>query len=225
MIKAKQIKKSFYSPVETKILTGIDFEAAPGETIAIMGRSGEGKSTFLNILGTLEDACAGELYIADQKVSHNNKNLIRRKHIGFIFQSFHLLDDFTVLENILFPAYISREAAGPDTQVYKTALEMLNIIGLSDRAEFLTKQLSGGEKQRVAIARALCNNPDVILADEPTGNLDAVTASQVHSLLLSLAKDRGKTLIIVTHDSDLADLCSKKYFLHNGLLEREGGGK
>jgi lipoprotein-releasing system ATP-binding protein len=219
MLKAKRISKTFYSPKPVKLFEDLNFEADAGETVAIMGRSGEGKSTLLHILGTLEDACSGELFIAGENISHASKNELRRKHIGFIFQSFHLLEDFSVIDNLLFPAKILRTDTRVGSEKFEQGMHLLEKVGLADRAGFLAKQLSGGEKQRVAIARALCNNPDIILADEPSGNLDGITAGAIHDLLMDLAASQHKTFVVVTHNKDLADLCQTKYMLSGGKLQ------
>lgn len=218
IIKAKNIVKSFQFPVKAEILKGVDLEVMPGETIAIMGRSGEGKSTLLHILGTLEKACGGSLEIGGMDATGGHKTEIRSQSIGFVFQSFHLLDDFTVLENILMPAKIARKLLRKGTLAYDRGVELMEHVGLSGRANFNAKQLSGGEKQRVAIARALCNDPDLILADEPSGNLDSETATLIHELLLGFARNKGKALIVVTHDLELAALCDTKYRLKDGRL-------
>lgn len=219
ILQAKGIQKSFYNPKKVSILKGVDLEVKQGETVAIMGRSGEGKSTLLQILGTLEVPCSGNLEIAGQRISYFNKSQIRNTHLAFIFQSFHLLEDYTALENVLMPARIARKSVSKGSQAYVQGIELLEHVGLKERANFHTKLLSGGEKQRVAIARALCNNPDLILADEPSGNLDRQTARQIHELLLGFARDRNKTLIVVTHDQELAHLCDKIYCLGDGTLQ------
>lgn len=220
ILQASNIHKSFYYPAQVTILKGLDLTVTRGETIAIMGRSGQGKSTLLQILGTLEKPCSGQLMIAGQSIHRFNCGKIRNRHIAFIFQSFHLLEDYTALENILMPACIARRPTSTGSEAYQYALHLLERVGLSDRAHFNTKLLSGGEKQRVAIARALCNDPDIIFADEPSGNLDKQTAQDIHKSLLDFAHEKGKTLIVVTHDPDLAALCSKKYILEHGKLDR-----
>ena len=166
----------------------------------------------------MERPCAGQLEIAGQAITRFNCGKIRNRHIAFIFQSFHLLEDYTALENILMPACIARVPTSRGSQAYKHAEYLLECVGLSDRAHFNTKLLSGGEKQRVAMARALCNDPDIIFADEPSGNLDKQTAQDIHQILLNFTHEKGKTLIAVTHDPDLANLCSKRYTLSNGEL-------
>lgn len=222
ILKAKGICKTFYHPRKIDILKGIDLTVSQGDTIAITGRSGEGKSTLLQLLGTLERPCQGTLEIANQQVSGFNQANIRNRHLAFIFQSFHLLEDYTALENVLMPARIGRQNISPGSPAYRRACSLLEQAGLAERAHFYTKLLSGGEKQRVAIARALCNDPDIILADEPSGNLDKQTASVIHSLLLNFARQGQKSLIIVTHDLDLASLCEKQFVLSQGsLLSRQ----
>lgn len=218
VLQAKKIFKSFYTPNKVSILKSLDLAVYKGETVAIKGRSGEGKSTLLQILGTLDTACKGELNILGQNVSFFNKSKIRNSSLGFVFQSFHLLDDYTALENVLMPAKIARQSTNPSSSAYKRGLRLLETVGLSDRAHFNTKLLSGGEKQRVSIARALCNDPDILFADEPSGNLDKETASLIHDLLIRFAKDQNKTLIVVTHDDNLANLTDTRYSLVNGQL-------
>lgn len=218
ILEAKGITKAFYRPSHIEILKGVDLCVKPAETVAIMGRSGQGKSTLLQVLGTLDTPCKGTLVIDGTEISRFNKSAIRNKRLGFIFQSFHLLEDYTALENVLMPAKIARKQSWEGSVAYERACGLLNQVGLSARRHFNTKLLSGGEKQRVAIARSLCNDPDIIFADEPSGNLDKETSRQIHELLLNLAHTQGKTLIIVTHDPDLAKLCSKTLSLENGLL-------
>lgn len=220
VLQAKKICKSFYSPKKFSLFKNIDLTVHEGETVAIQGRSGEGKSTLLQILGTLDTSCKGQLQILDTTVSFFNKNRIRNRHLGFIFQSFHLLEDYTSLENVLMPAKIARQSTHIGSQAHNRALELLKLVGLETRAHFNTKLLSGGEKQRVAIARALCNDPDILLADEPSGNLDKETASIIHNLLIQFAKEHNKSLIIVTHDDTLAKMTDTRYELQNGLLKK-----
>lgn len=219
VLKAEKIRKAFYRPIQVEVLKEINLEIFQGDSVAIMGRSGEGKSTLLQILGTLETACDGLLQIGGKTVTRFNRSVIRNQNLAFVFQSFHLLEDYTALENVLMPAKIARENVSRDSRAYQRAHELLNHVGLADRAHFNTKLLSGGEKQRVAIARALCNDPDLILADEPSGNLDKQTSRVIHDLLLGFAKQSGKALIVVTHDQELAALCDKRYILQQGMLE------
>lgn len=218
VLHANKIYKSFYHPTKVTVLKGIDLTVYQGEAIAITGRSGEGKSTLLQMLGTLEDPCSGTLQIASLPVTRSNKSTIRNRHIAFVFQSFHLLEDYTALENVLMPAKIARKNTRAGSSAYKNGLELLESVGLAERAHFHTKLLSGGERQRVAIARALCNDPDIVFADEPSGNLDHQTADRIHELLLNFARKAGKSVIIVTHDQELAKLCDKRYILSGGVL-------
>ncbi len=218
IIRAKKLSKSFTSPSSVHLLKEIDLEIEKGKAVAIMGKSGEGKSTLLHILGTLEKPTSGELHICGKSIDSSSLARLRNQHIGFIFQSFNLLEDYTVLENILMPAKIARLGASSQSLSYLRAQMLLEKIGLSSRADFLAKLLSGGEKQRVAIARALLNNPELILADEPSGNLDRMHSQAIHQLLLQLTKEEGKTLIVVTHDSELASLCDLSYLLKDGKL-------
>lgn len=221
-IQARDLHKSFKdNGAVVPVLQGVNLEVHCGETVAIMGRSGEGKSTLLHILGTLEDSTKGYLSIAGHSVGSFNRNFIRNRHIGFVFQAFHLLEDFSVMDNILMPARIGRRSVSAESPSHKNAMELLEKVGIGHRAHFLVKLLSGGERQRVAIARALCNNPDIILADEPTGNLDGNTADGIHDLLLDFVHTTGKALVVVTHNEELAALCDKRYFLHNGRLENK----
>ncbi|MBS0604089.1 MAG: ABC transporter ATP-binding protein [Verrucomicrobia bacterium] len=218
ILKAHQISKRFSAPSPVVVLKEIDFEISRGESIAIVGKSGEGKSTLLHILGTLEKPCSGTLEICGQDIRTASLPQLRNRHIGFIFQSYNLLEDYTVLDNVLMPAKIARAEIRPGSPVHQRALLLLETVGLKERTLFPAKLLSGGEKQRAAIARALCNDPDLILADEPSGNLDNSHSQEVHALLLRLAKDFNKALIVVTHDKELSSLCDKTLLLKDGNL-------
>lgn len=218
VVKASGIHKTFYASTPVEVLKGISLEVEKGETIAIMGKSGEGKSTLLHILGTLETACKGELEICGISADSSSFNTLRNQHIGFIFQAYNLLDDYTTLDNVLMPAKIARKETHAKSAAYARALELLDKVGLSTRANFFTKLLSGGERQRAAIARALMNDPDLILADEPSGNLDRSNSASIHDLLIRTAKELNKSLIVVTHDLELASLCDRKFHLKNGQL-------
>lgn len=220
ILQAKKIKKRFKHPVDIDLLRGIDLVVEKGETVAIMGRSGEGKSTLLQILGTLDTPTEGELTIAGLPATSSNLPTLRNHHLGFIFQAFHLLEDYTVLQNILMPAMIARKDTSKGSQAHQRAQELLDQVGLSGRQHHFGKQLSGGEKQRVAIARALMNDPDLIFADEPSGNLDRQNADAIHHLLLDFAHKQDKSLIVVTHDEQLAALCQTNYRLTDGVLIR-----
>lgn len=220
ILTAKHIRKVFNGSQPLEVLKDLSLEINPGETIAITGKSGSGKSTLLNILGTLEPPTSGEVVLCGQSAESSSAAPIRNKHIGFIFQSFHLLDDFSLLENILMPAKIARKDTSKGSESYQRALTLLKEVDLLSKAHQPTKILSGGEKQRACLARALCNSPDIILADEPTGNLDSVNSQLVASLLLQAAKNEKKSLILVTHDLDLAQLCDKTFQLKDGFLHR-----
>lgn len=206
ILKATRIYKSY---PKIKVLSGISLTVNLGESIAICGRSGEGKTTLLHILGTLEEPDSGALEIGGETLTRSNASRLRNQQIGFVFQAYNLLEDFTALENILMPARIARRPIDK-----KKGMELLELVGLEERAHFPAKFLSGGERQRAAIARALCNDPSLILADEPTGNLDRANGKKIGEILISLKK----SLILVTHDPDLAALCDKKYTLKEGLL-------
>lgn len=214
ILEAKNLSKTFHFPKETPLFSNISLVLKKGESIAITGRSGSGKTTLLHILGTLEKPDSGEVLIANTPFSKENSHKLRNKHIGFVFQSFNLLEDFTALENVLMPAQIARIPISKEH-----GMHLLNQVGLIDRANFPAKLLSGGEKQRVAIARALCNNPDVIFADEPSGNLDSANAHAIGELLLNLTEKKEKGLVLVTHERSLALACKKRYSLSEGNLK------
>lgn len=220
ILQARNIFKSFQSPRRVVVLSDVSFSIEKGQSIAIMGRSGEGKTTLLHILGTLEEPDSGSIIIAGETFSSAKGPMLRNRHIGFIFQSFNLLEDFTAIENVLMPARIARK---PIDMQY--GLHLLDQVGLADRAGFAAKLLSGGERQRVAIARSLCNDPDLILADEPSGNLDRANAEAIGSLLFSLVQQKKKSLVLATHDTDLASHCSKRYLLRGGHLHDELGAQ
>ena len=212
IIKAQGINKSFG---ELQVLKNVDFEVEKGEIVSIVGASGAGKTTFLQILGTLLSPDSGSLEIAGLKTGGSDKELaeFRNRHLGFVFQSHHLLPEFTALENVCIPALI---AGTTEKEAKKKPAELLEKVGLADRAEHKPAQLSGGEQQRVAIARALVNSPDVLLADEPTGNLDSNTKQDIHNLLFELRKSLGQSIVIVTHDKELAQLCDRSLEMKDG---------
>lgn len=215
---AKDLHKSYQSPVPVCVLNGVSLEIEEGERVAIMGKSGEGKSTLLHILGTLEKPCKGEIELCGRKLQESNLAEMRSRNIGFIFQFFHLLDDYTALENVLMPAKIARIPVHKGSVAHKRGLLLLDQVGLKERANFPVKLLSGGEKQRVAFARSLCNDPPLLFADEPSGSLDNTTSEKLHSLLLECVKEHKKTLLVVTHDPDLASLCDRTLILKDGIL-------
>ena len=213
MIEAKRICKSFGS---VEVLRSVDFEAQDGEVVAIMGASGAGKSTLLQILGTLLTPDAGSLTIDGTDVLSLRGNALaafRNRRIGFVFQAHHLLPEFTALENVMIPALIG----GTGTrEARRQADDLLHLVGLGGRATHKPSELSGGEQQRVAIARALINAPAILFADEPTGNLDTRTKDEIHQLLLDVRKEKGQTVVVVTHDAGLAQLCDRTCFLEDG---------
>jgi lipoprotein-releasing system ATP-binding protein len=215
MITAKQIKKSYG---KLQVLKGVDLSVQRGEVVSIVGKSGAGKSTLLHILGTLDNADSGQILIADEEVSKLDAKRLadfRSRSLGFIFQFHHLLPEFTALENVCIPAYINRT---PDAVAKKRALELLDYLGLSARTTHKPAQLSGGEQQRVAVARALMNQPAVIFADEPTGNLDSASSQELHQLIFNLRKDFQQTFIIVTHNEELAKMSDRRLEMKDGLL-------
>ncbi len=218
MIEAKGIEKSYGN---LKVLKGIDFSAEKSEVVSIMGASGAGKSTLLHILGTLSTPDKGSLSIDGTDVlSLSGKGLsgFRNRKIGFVFQFHHLLPEFTSLENVMIPALISGR---PVKEAKSVSADLLADLGLSERLSHKPSQLSGGEQQRVAIARALVNNPSVLFADEPSGNLDSRNKEELHKLLFSLRDKYGQTIVIVTHDPELAAMCDRSMFMRDGLFVEE----
>ncbi len=215
MLKALGIQKTYGS---LQILKGVDLEVAQGEIVTIVGASGAGKSSLLNIIGTLDKPDAGQLYLKGQEISKlNNKQLsqVRNKQIGFIFQFHHLLAEFNAIENVCIPAFI---AGVGKADAQKRAAALLSKLGLSSRAYHKPNQLSGGEQQRVAVARALINEPAIVLADEPSGNLDSANARDLHQLFIDLRNEFDQSFIIVTHNEDLADLSDRKVMMKDGLI-------
>lgn len=214
-----QVKKSYHIGEEdVEVLKGIDLQIESGEFVAVMGPSGSGKTTLMNILGCLDVPTSGEYTLADQEVSHlsdDQLSVLRNEHIGFVFQNFYLMPYATVLDNVLLPTlYVDRHREGSPT---KRAMAILELVGLQDRAKFKPNQLSGGQQQRVAIARALINNPELILADEPTGQLDSKTAGEIMGLLAGM-NQRGKTVIVITHDPTTAAYAKRSIHLKDGLI-------
>lgn len=218
LLQVKALDKSFRKPTLVTVLQKLFLEVHVGEMVAIMGRSGEGKSTLLHILGSLEKPTHGEIEFYGRSYQEIDLAQLRCHRIGFVFQAFNLLEEYHALENVLMPAKIARRPVGRDSHAYQRALELLDWVGLSSRSHFPAKLLSGGEKQRVAIARALMNDPDLILADEPSGNLDSTSSQAIYQLLLSCKAEKKKTVIVVTHDQILAALCDRVLILKDGVL-------
>lgn len=220
MISATDIHKSFG---DLKVLKGITLEVKKGEIISIVGASGAGKSTLLHILGTLDKANAGTVELNGtviKTLSEKKLAEFRNRHIGFVFQFHHLLPEFTALENICIPAFIAGRSK-KDSQ--RRAMELMEFMNIKERAHHKPSTLSGGEQQRVAVARALVNNPDVILADEPSGNLDSASAVELHNLFFRLRDTFAQTYVIVTHNTELANMADRKLTIKDGVIEKTPG--
>ena len=218
MLKATNIHKKYG---ELTVLKGVSLEINKGEIVSIVGSSGAGKSTLLHILGTLDTADSGEIYLENQAVNQlKGKNLahFRNTHIGFVFQFHHLLPEFTALENVCIPGWI---AGKKKAEVEAEAAKLLEKLGLSDKMENKPSQLSGGQQQRVAVARALINQPSIVFADEPTGNLDSQNAKDLHDLFVQLRSEFNQTFLIVTHNEDLANMSDRVLHMKDGLIENE----
>lgn len=215
MLKAVNITRKYG---QLEVLKGVDIEVNKGEMVSIVGSSGAGKSTLLHILGTLDRPDSGSIWLNDQSVDELRGEKLaafRNQHIGFVFQFHHLLPEFSALENISIPGWI---AGTPKKQVATRAMELLSLLGLADRAEHKPNQLSGGEQQRVAVARALINQPDIIFADEPTGNLDSANAKELHQLFGTLRDRFNQTFLIVTHNEELAALSDRTLHMKDGVI-------
>ncbi len=222
LIKLENIARTYQvGETEVRALRGISLQIQQGDLVAIMGPSGSGKSTLMNIIGCLDKPTSGKYLLEAEEVSSFNKDRlaqIRNKKIGFVFQSFNLLPRTTALENTELPLLYSNV---PSKKAREKAMEALSMVGLNGRELHNTNQLSGGEQQRVAIARALVNNPSLILADEPTGNLDTKTGAEIISLFQALNKDKNITMILVTHDPDIANISHKKIYIRDGLIVKQ----
>jgi len=214
----ENIKKTYrMGDLEVEVLKGINLTIEKGEFVAIMGTSGSGKTTLMNIIGCLDVPTSGHYVFADREVSNlsdDELSVIRNEHIGFVFQSFYLLPYATAFENVLLPTlYIEKRKDGAE----KHAIELLRLVGLEERAKFKPTQLSGGEQQRVAIARALVNNPELLLADEPTGQLDSKTAVEIMNLLTKM-NEQGKTVVVITHDQNIASYARRIAQIKDGII-------
>jgi lipoprotein-releasing system ATP-binding protein len=216
MIIVKDIYKSYGN---VKVLKGINLEISKGEIISIVGASGAGKSTLMHLIGTLDKADSGFVSLNGIDVLHLSDNKLsefRNKHIGFVFQFHHLLPEFSAIENICIPAFIAKKSK---KEALAKAMELLEFLNLKERANHKPSQLSGGEQQRVAVARALINNPDVVLADEPSGNLDSSSAVELHDLFFRLRATFNQTYIIVTHNTELANMADRKLTIKDGVID------
>ena len=215
MISAKNIHK-YYDKLH--VLKGVDLQIEKGEIVSIMGASGAGKTTLLQIIGTLDGFSDGELYIDNTHILNLSRKALakfRNEHLGFIFQFHQLLPEFTALENVCIPAFIKKI---PKLEAEEKARKLLAFLGISDREDHKPNELSGGEQQRVAVARALINDPSIILADEPSGNLDTASAENLHSLFFKLRDEFGQTFVIVTHNEELAAMADRKLVIQDGVI-------
>jgi lipoprotein-releasing system ATP-binding protein len=216
MIVGKNIKKQYGT---LDVLKGVDLHISEAEVVSIVGSSGAGKTTLLTILGTLDRPSSGEILFNDVNItSLNDKKLaaFRNQHIGFVFQFHHLLPEFTALENVCIPAFINKVAK---KEAELKANELLDLLGVKTRANHKPSELSGGEQQRVAVARALINNPKVIFADEPSGNLDSENAQNLHQLFFKLRDELKQTIVVVTHNETLANMADRKLVMKDGLIQ------
>ncbi len=217
MLRAAQIEKSYG---KLSVLKGIDLKIEKREVVAIVGASGAGKSTLLHILGTLDLPDRGKVFIHDKDVFNQSAKQLaafRNKSIGFVFQFHNLLPEFTALENVIIPGLIGNRE---ERKIKKRGQQLLEMLGLADRMDHKPSELSGGEQQRTAVARAMINAPDLILADEPSGNLDSKNAEDLHHLFFQLRKDTGQTFIIVTHNEQLSEMADRKIQLKDGVIQK-----
>ena len=223
ILKLENIEKKYSGSVEElHIINNLNLTVEEGEFISILGRSGSGKSTLLNIMGLLDRADNGKIFIGGQEVetlSESERDTIKNQMIGFVFQFHYLLPEFTALENVMLPALLNNFYQRGEIE--KRALELLERVGLGERKDHKPAQLSGGEKQRVAIARALINSPKILLADEPTGNLDEETSEMIFKILKDINKNEKQSIIVVTHSKDLAEISDKQLYLKKGVLVEE----
>lgn len=223
ILKLENIEKKYSGSVEElHIINNLNLTVEEGEFISILGRSGSGKSTLLNIMGLLDRADNGKIFIGGQEVetlSERERDTIKNQMIGFVFQFHYLLPEFTALENVMLPALLNNFSQRGEIE--KRALELLERVGLGERKDHKPAQLSGGEKQRVAIARALINSPKILLADEPTGNLDEETSEMIFKILKDINKNEKQSIIVVTHSKDLAEISDRQLYLKKGILVEE----
>lgn len=222
VVSCEKLEKTYsQGPQLVQVLKGVDLQVARGEQIAIVGSSGSGKTTLLNLLGGLDLPSAGRVTIADKDlalVDETERGLLRNKHLGFVYQFHHLLGEFSALENVCMPLLIARQSMADASE---RALAMLERVGLGPRIDHKPSELSGGERQRVAIARALVSEPNCVLLDEPTGNLDRKTATEIHSLMSDLNANLGISFIVVTHDEALASSMQRRLLLADGKLHEQ----
>lgn len=222
IIELKNVNKIYKTKAEEiHILKNINLSFSKGNFVSIQGKSGSGKTTLLNILGLLDVPTNGDMFIDEKKINYKNekiKNRIRNEKIGFVFQFHYLLNEFTALENVMMPALINKNL--DKKEIRKRALELLTLVGLSERIKHKPLELSGGEKQRVAIARSMINNPEIILADEPTGNLDTETSLVINNLFKKINEEKKQSIIIVTHSLELANLAEYKYKIEKGEFNK-----
>ena len=222
IIELKNVNKIYKTKAEEiHILKNINLSFSKGNFVSIQGKSGSGKTTLLNILGLLDVPTNGDMFIDEKKINYKNekiKNRIRNEKIGFVFQFHYLLNEFTALENVMMPALINKNF--DKKEVKERALELLDLVGLSERVKHKPLELSGGEKQRVAIARSMINNPEIILADEPTGNLDTETSLVINNLFKKINEEKKQSIIIVTHSLELANMAEYKYKIEKGEFNK-----
>lgn len=219
LIACRNIRKTYHDgAIDTEVLKGVSFDIANGELVSIIGSSGSGKSTLLHVLGALDEATEGSVEFQGQSLldmGSNQQAKLRNQHLGFVYQFHHLLSDFTAVENVAMPLLIGGAKVSSAKQEAK---ELLERVGLQHRLDHRPSELSGGERQRVAIARALVNKPDLVLADEPTGNLDHATALSIYDLMRTLNREYGTAFLVVTHDNELASKMDKQLHMQDGLL-------